>query len=222
MRTTVLMLIVCMGCVGSASAANWKITEIPVPDTHTGDFLENWTIDDYGHLYWLHGSEDGFTLYRYDWATDSISTIAQGTNYLNLGSTQAANSNYSSGINVAWTQDDGIGEHDIFFYDGDEVTQVTNTFGIDEQLISVFGDSVYYYYQIIVTDPYDYSYRLFHAVKWESVLALDCNTVRSFGYKLDSDLSGDCYVNFKDFAVFAQEWLECNEPNDPNCTHPWE
>jgi hypothetical protein len=35
------------------------------------------------------------------------------------------------------------------------------------------------------------------------------------------DLNGDCYVNFFDFAVMAQNWLGCTSP-DPNCGFlPW-
>jgi len=127
---------------------------------------------------------------------------------------------YSSGINVVWEAVTDVGV-DIFFYDGDEINQVTNTPDVHEYILGVSGDSVYYMSRIYVSYPYDSSYRLFHAVKWEST-TLDCNTVRSFGYKLYSDLNGDCYANFKDVAVFAQEWLECINPIDPNCTHPWE
>ena len=31
------------------------------------------------------------------------------------------------------------------------------------------------------------------------------------------DLNEDCYVDFLDFATFAADWLECTDPNDPNC-----
>lgn len=230
MRTTVLMLIVCMGCAGSASAGNWEITEIPVPVAHSHDHIDSWTIDDYGHLYWVHYFYDcdangqncdpsTYTLYRYDWATDSVSTIAQPPQEtsLHLGDRGGIPTFVGSdGINVAWVRDNDNGR-DIFFYDGDEVTNITNTADISEYLLGVSGDSVYY---LIYDEAPDYRYRLFHAVKWESA-TLDCNTVRSFGYKLDSDLSGDCYVSFRDLSVFAQEWLECNNPSDPNCTHPW-
>jgi len=228
---TVLMVIACLTCAGSALAVDWEITEIPVSDEYSKDNFYNFDIDDYGHLYWVHQFQNcdanggnctpsTHTLYRYDWATDSVSTIAQLPQGIYIS--MSNNYTYSSGTNIAWRQYDGSA-YDIFFYDGDEVTQVTNTPGISEQIIGVSGDSVYYKYAIVVSYPYDVSYRLFHAVKYETVGGpLDCNTVRSFGYTLDSDLSSDCYVNFKDFAVFAQEWLECNDPNDPNCTHPWE
>ena len=31
------------------------------------------------------------------------------------------------------------------------------------------------------------------------------------------DTNGDCYINFKDFASFAAEWLDCGNPYDPDC-----
>jgi hypothetical protein len=31
------------------------------------------------------------------------------------------------------------------------------------------------------------------------------------------DLNKDCYVNFKDLAIFAEAWLECADPLDPAC-----
>lgn len=228
MKRIVLVLIVCLGYAGSESAANWEITEIPVPDSNSVDYLRNWTTDDYGNLYWIHSFRNcdangnncttwTYTLYRYDWSTDSVSTISQPPQGIVITMHNLHSS--SSGINVAWTEGSS-GIYDIFFFDGDEVTQITDTPGISEVILCVSGNSVYYYYSIQVPYPSDYRYRLFHAVKRESIF-LDCNTVRSFGYKLDSDLSGDCYVNFKDLALFAQEWLECIDPINPNCIHPW-
>ncbi len=32
-----------------------------------------------------------------------------------------------------------------------------------------------------------------------------------------ADLNGDSKVDFTDFAFFAQQWLDCNNPDDPNC-----
>ncbi|MHC4460869.1 MAG: hypothetical protein ACYS6W_15920 [Planctomycetota bacterium] len=31
------------------------------------------------------------------------------------------------------------------------------------------------------------------------------------------DLDGDCYVDFRDFAIFALDWLKCSNLFDPNC-----
>ncbi len=34
---------------------------------------------------------------------------------------------------------------------------------------------------------------------------------------LSYDLTGDCLVNFDDFALLSSEWLQCGNPFDPNC-----
>ena len=34
---------------------------------------------------------------------------------------------------------------------------------------------------------------------------------------LTGDLNGDCRVDFKDFAIFASQWLQCGDPFDQNC-----
>lgn len=36
-----------------------------------------------------------------------------------------------------------------------------------------------------------------------------------------ADFSGDGIVNFKDLALFAQNWLRCVEPTNANCEHLW-
>lgn len=41
-----------------------------------------------------------------------------------------------------------------------------------------------------------------------------------WGY-LDSDIVPDCYVNLKDFATMAIEWLNCNDPEDIDCVPNW-
>ncbi|MDD5458051.1 MAG: hypothetical protein PHF37_01460 [Phycisphaerae bacterium] len=33
----------------------------------------------------------------------------------------------------------------------------------------------------------------------------------------EGDLNGDCYVNFKDFANIANQWMDCTAPTDPVC-----
>jgi hypothetical protein len=37
------------------------------------------------------------------------------------------------------------------------------------------------------------------------------------GVYLPSDLTQDCYVNFADFAIFAGNWLTCNDPQNSAC-----
>jgi len=45
-----------------------------------------------------------------------------------------------------------------------------------------------------------------------------CADIADAGGTLAADLNKDCYVNLLDFAVFAESWLLCNDPNDPQCT----
>jgi hypothetical protein len=37
-----------------------------------------------------------------------------------------------------------------------------------------------------------------------------------WGYKR-ADLNQDCTVDFRDFAIFAEDWLQCTMPDDPQC-----
>ena len=34
---------------------------------------------------------------------------------------------------------------------------------------------------------------------------------------LPADLNKDCYINTADLALFSEAWLECNQPEDPDC-----
>jgi hypothetical protein len=49
----------------------------------------------------------------------------------------------------------------------------------------------------------------------------DCNSAINMGFGIAADLNKDCYVNFKDFAEFAVNWLGCVSPLDSNCQTPW-
>jgi O-glycosyl hydrolase len=84
----------------------------------------------------------------------------------------------------------------------------------------------------------------------------DCASVQNWGLGLNSDLNGDCYINFYDlkiitdnwlhgncsssngwcswadltmngsvdfidFSDFANQWLLCNDPENPNCPQNW-
>ncbi len=37
-----------------------------------------------------------------------------------------------------------------------------------------------------------------------------------------TDFNHDCYVNLEDFALFAEKWLACNDPENAECTWPIE
>jgi hypothetical protein len=42
-----------------------------------------------------------------------------------------------------------------------------------------------------------------------------CNDI---GVYFPADLNHDCYINLEDFAVIANDWLKCNDPQIPTCT----
>jgi hypothetical protein len=48
-----------------------------------------------------------------------------------------------------------------------------------------------------------------------------CEQVWASGYGNSADLNKNCRVDFKDFAVFAQQWLLCNIPNVTGCVANW-
>jgi hypothetical protein len=56
---------------------------------------------------------------------------------------------------------------------------------------------------------------------FESVYINDCQAVQDAGYSLKADLDGDCEITMEDFALVAQDWLECNDPEDVNCIKNW-
>jgi TolB protein len=43
-----------------------------------------------------------------------------------------------------------------------------------------------------------------------------CFTIFECDASLTADLSGDCEVDFTDFALFGDQWLACGNPHDPN------
>jgi len=45
----------------------------------------------------------------------------------------------------------------------------------------------------------------------------DCDQIISQGSGKTGDLNTDCYVGFGDFAMFAQNWTKCNDPNNLDC-----
>jgi glucuronoarabinoxylan endo-1,4-beta-xylanase len=55
-------------------------------------------------------------------------------------------------------------------------------------------------------------------------LITDCwliNDRVEFSECQDADLDMQCDINLIDFAMFAEQWLQCNNPEDPCCTPNW-
>jgi hypothetical protein len=51
-------------------------------------------------------------------------------------------------------------------------------------------------------------------------LAEPVNTCQVNSIYEELDFNEDCYVNLGDYALFAQSWLTCNDPLNPNCATP--
>ena len=51
--------------------------------------------------------------------------------------------------------------------------------------------------------------------------SVTCQDIQQSAYRLIADLNGSCDVNWPDFALFANDWQNCNDPQDPNCTPNW-
>ncbi|HBR19002.1 MAG: hypothetical protein A2Y13_00665 [Planctomycetes bacterium GWC2_45_44] len=49
----------------------------------------------------------------------------------------------------------------------------------------------------------------------------DCEQAIELGYTLATDVNKDCYVDLKDLAIIALEWLDCMDPQNLACNHPW-
>jgi hypothetical protein len=47
---------------------------------------------------------------------------------------------------------------------------------------------------------------------------IDTQSCNDLNIYLPSDFNHDCYVNFLDFAVFSENWLTCNDPQNPACS----
>jgi hypothetical protein len=57
-----------------------------------------------------------------------------------------------------------------------------------------------------------------HYAAWQPS---NCAEAIERGLGLKGDLDGDCDVDFYDYAIFASEWLKCDDPSNPNCTANW-
>ena len=51
------------------------------------------------------------------------------------------------------------------------------------------------------------------------VAQIDMRSCNDMSTYLLTDLNHDCYINFADFAIFAQNWLTCNDPQIPMCSY---
>jgi hypothetical protein len=50
----------------------------------------------------------------------------------------------------------------------------------------------------------------------------NCQDVYSRHLELSGDINKDCYIDFMDFAEFAEQWMSyCMNPQDADCDKPW-
>jgi hypothetical protein len=45
----------------------------------------------------------------------------------------------------------------------------------------------------------------------------DCSAVYTYGFNYAGDFNKNCYVDFNDLKILANEWLTCYDPNQKNC-----
>jgi hypothetical protein len=57
-----------------------------------------------------------------------------------------------------------------------------------------------------------------HYAAWQPS---SCAEAIERGLDLKGDLDGDCDVDFRDYALFAAQWMQCNNPANPNCDETW-
>lgn len=63
----------------------------------------------------------------------------------------------------------------------------------------------------------------YDGLTYDSDLVTTCIEAQNQGLitQMVADINNDCYVNMEDFAQFTLEWLQCNDPDDQLCEHPW-
>ena len=52
-------------------------------------------------------------------------------------------------------------------------------------------------------------------------VGLTCQEAVQSGLSFATDLNGNCVVDIGDVAFLAQAWLNCIDPQDETCDHPW-
>jgi hypothetical protein len=59
---------------------------------------------------------------------------------------------------------------------------------------------------------------LAHYTAWQPK---SCADMQARGLGLPGDMTGNCKIDFADFASFASQWRLCNDPKDPKCSPNW-
>lgn len=77
------------------------------------------------------------------------------------------------------------------------------------------GGSVYYNLNTGLSPFFDDANAVTLSAADSNSVAVAENVVRCA--EINADLNNDCYVDFKDFSIFSQNWLKCTDLFDPNC-----
>jgi len=112
-----------------------------------------------------------------------------------------------------------------FYYvpDGDHL-EARSSWQMHELEVRAGAGATKFRIQFAVSDPREFR---FDSFSLREVLSgpsgpTTCQEVLDLGYGKSADLNSDCYVNWQDFTLFANQWLACIDPGNPNCNHPWE
>lgn len=78
----------------------------------------------------------------------------------------------------------------------------------------------------LLDDSRFYKYRSLTHIDVQALYDLappaDCEAAIVKGYRSEGDFNNNCRVDMADFAEFASMWLDCIDPDDGNCSRPWE
>lgn len=122
-----------------------------------------------------------------------------------------------SGKNIVWFRQSYYpGREDIYFYDGNCVTQLTNNaagqFSRDPKISGT-------YVTWKTDDCENGTTKLFSA---NMVSPASCEEAISMGQKITGDINEDCQIDMYDLTLLSKNWLRCNDPNNPSCDETWE
>ena len=202
-KQSILILLSLFVMCGTANAVDgWTITELCEVERQ-GEYINVQISDKY--IVWQANAE----IFYYD--GNSITQVTDN-NYEDKLDPWPSNHNIS-GKNIVWLGETKTNIRDVFFYDGNSVTQLTDYNSRSAQNPKIFGT------HIIWTTYSNDTYTVYFA-KMDSPST--CVEAISMGYLLDGDCDKNCKVDLRDFALFADNWLECIDPNDEICEHPWE
>ena len=145
------------------------------------DYEDSFPVVSGKNLFW-RGKEGGSS-------TDYDVFFYKGTVPIKLTVNEYNDNGSISGDNVVWSVYDGV-DNEIFFYEGGNVTQLTDN-STDDANPAISGKNVVW--------------RRHDGNDYEIFLAVSRCYPKPAG-----DFDGDCKVTFKDLAIFLSEWLDCN------------